>query len=217
MSSLSYKFVYRRNLPHIQPPGATLFVTTRLYGSLPIEMLQYWQKEAKARERLLASLPPDEQAERRYLEERRFFGRYDAELDRAATGPTWLRDPAVASAVMQELRNRDGVLYDLEACTIMSNHIHAVFAPLLNGEEGHYALPWIMHGLKRGSAWAANAILKRKGPFWQHESYDHYVRDTRELERIVYYVLNNPVKAGLVESWEEWPWTYWKYAADRSP
>ena len=45
------------------------------------------------------------------------------------------------------------------------------------------------------------------GSFWQAESYDHVVRNG-ELERIISYVLENPVKAGLVEDWEQWPYTY---------
>ena len=44
--------------------------------------------------------------------------------------------------------------------------------------------------------------------FWHNESYDHYVRGEKELARIVEYILNNPVKAGLVEDWQEWRFNY---------
>ncbi len=44
--------------------------------------------------------------------------------------------------------------------------------------------------------------------FWQHESYDHVVRNEREYERILAYIVNNPVKAGLVSDWQEWPYTF---------
>ena len=205
---LSYKPAYRRSLPHIQPPGATLFVTFRLAGSLPVSVLERWNEEAKARERLLASLPEGERAERRYLEDRRFFGRYDAELDSAAYGPVWLREPAVAAAVVAALHRGDGTRYDLLTFTVMPNHVHMVFAPLA-GEDGEpHSLSRIMHGLKRRSAWDANTALGQSGAFWQREYYDHYARDGREVERIIDYVLNNPVKAGLAASAEEWPWSY---------
>ncbi|MAU00364.1 MAG: hypothetical protein CL608_24750 [Anaerolineaceae bacterium] len=62
-----------------------------------------------------------------------------------------------------------------------------------------------MHSLKRYTAVEANKVLGRQGQFWQHESYDHIVRDEAELQRIRQYVLNNPVKAGLVDSAEQWP------------
>ena len=54
-----------------------------------------------------------------------------------------------------------------------------------------------------------NQRLGRSGAFWQHESYDHCVRNPNELKRIVTYVLNNPVKTGLVDRWEKWPWNYY--------
>ncbi|RKY56230.1 MAG: hypothetical protein DRP89_01765 [Candidatus Neomarinimicrobiota bacterium] len=50
--------------------------------------------------------------------------------------------------------------------------------------------------------------LGRMGAFWQDESYDHIVGYEKELERIIYYVLNNPVKAGLVNNCEKWEWNY---------
>ncbi len=66
----------------------------------------------------------------------------------------------------------------------------------------------IMQSLKRYTAREANKILGRRGAFWQDESYDHVVRDSNELERIVLYVLHNPVKAGLIEHWRDWKWSY---------
>ncbi len=65
-----------------------------------------------------------------------------------------------------------------------------------------------MHSIKGFTAGRANQLLGRTGAFWLHESYDHYVRDEAELRRIVAYVVNNPVKAGLVTEWQAWPWTY---------
>jgi hypothetical protein len=51
-------------------------------------------------------------------------------------------------------------------------------------------------------------LLGRTGqPFWQAESYDHSVRDDRESNRIKGYIENNPVKAGLVASAEDYPWS----------
>jgi REP-associated tyrosine transposase len=44
-------------------------------------------------------------------------------------------------------------------------------------------------------------------PFWQDESYDRLVRDAAEFERIRHYIEYNPVRAGLVELPEEYPWS----------
>lgn len=67
-----------------------------------------------------------------------------------------------------------------------------------------------MQSLKRHTARQANIVLGREGGFWQDESYDHVIRDNEEFLRIIHYVLENPVKAGLVSRWDEWPWTYYK-------
>ena len=209
--ALDYHTIYRRNLPHIQPPGATFFVTFRLANSLPVATLQRWREEAQAAERESARLPEEERREARYRQQKRAFGRFDEALDRAESGPTWLGETAVAQLVYDALRRRDGAVYDLLAFTIMPNHVHAVLTPC-ERNEGVVALQRILYDLKRPTAWDANSCLGRFGAFWQDESYDHYVRDAAELSRIVYYVLWNPVKAGLVASWEAWRWSYWKYA-----
>ena len=42
-------------------------------------------------------------------------------------------------------------------------------------------------------------------PFWQAESYDHVVGSRTEVERIEAYIIENPVRAGLARSEEEYP------------
>jgi REP element-mobilizing transposase RayT len=71
-----------------------------------------------------------------------------------------------------------------------------------------HSLSSILQSLKGHTARRANAKLGRRGAFWQEESYDHVIRDAEELERVIHYVIDNPVKAGLVESWRDWAWTY---------
>jgi REP element-mobilizing transposase RayT len=211
MSQYDYKPEYRRNLPHIQPPGATLFVTIRLAGSLPLAVLQQLQEEAEAREQQIKlNTDGKVQADLLYEEQKRQFGRWDAALDQAANGPFWLGQPEIANIVAESLLYRDGKVYDLDVFSILPNHGHIVFRPLEKEDGGYHALQTIMHSLKLYTASESNKILGREGQFWHHESYDHVIRDRQEWERVAQYVLNNPVKAGLAESWEQWPWTYLK-------
>ncbi|MCX6636806.1 MAG: hypothetical protein NT090_17245 [Acidobacteria bacterium] len=54
----------------------------------------------------------------------------------------------------------------------------------------------------------ANRLPARPGqPFWQAESFDRWVRNAQELERIRIYIENNPVSAGLVAQPEEYRWS----------
>jgi REP element-mobilizing transposase RayT len=209
---LDYKPSYRRNLPHLQPPGATLFVTFRLAGSIPVAVLERLREEY---EQALAQAEhitdEKERNERIYLEKRRQFGKYDAILDAGGHGPSWLRQPEIAGMVAASLHHRHDKVYSLDTFCLMPNHAHVVFTPLPSGENTYHALPRIMHSLKLHTAIEANKLLNRGGAFWQHESYDHVVRNPDEHQRIVEYVLNNPVKAGLAPHWRDWPWTYTIY------
>jgi REP element-mobilizing transposase RayT len=145
------------------------------------------------------------------LEQRRLFGKWDMALDTADTGPFWLRDPKVADLVAESIHYRAGRVYDLEAFSVMPNHVHLVYTPLRKEDGSFHAMSAIMHSLKLYTGRRVNPLLEREGDFWQHENYDHVVRDEAKQRLIILYVVNNPVKAGLVHHWQEWPWTYCKY------
>lgn len=209
MDTLEYKLTYRRHLPHIQPPGATLFVTFRLAGSIPEAVEQALRAEMEAvQQRIDQIKDAGERASVWYREQKRMFGRWDDVLDAAASGPQWLREPIIAQLVQDSLHHLNGKVYDLDTYCLMSNHAHVVFTPLLKDGGSYHALSAIMQSLKGYTAHKANEILKRKRQFWQHESYDHVVRDGAELNRIRQYVLQNPVKAGLVAQGDAWQWSY---------
>lgn len=209
---LSYKFSYRRRLPHIQPEGAIFFVTSRLANSLSLDVVEKLHRERDLIDAELAKIADKhEQAEKAYLASRRLFGKWDKAMDASDTGINHLANIQIAKLVVESLHFRDGKVYELIAYCIMPNHIHIVFMPLKESKDKYYSLSKIMHSFKRHTAHEANLILGRTGTFWQHENYDHFVRDDAELERIVKYVLYNPVKAKLVKEQSDWKWSYCKY------
>ncbi len=120
-------------------------------------------------------------------------------------GINWLSNREVAVTVKDALHFFDDKKYKLVCYCIMSNHIHLVFYKLTG------PLSKVMHSLKGFTANEANKILDRTGKiFWQDESFDRYIRNRGELQKIINYCLNNPVKAGLKRDWKEWPHTYLK-------
>src|SRR6185312_6570348 len=115
----------------------------------------------------------------------------------------------VASGIVEALgRGVEIKLYELRALAVMANHVHVLFRPR---QEVSQVLQWA----KGTPARQANRILARIGkPFWQRESYDHWIRDNQQFERIVVYIESNPVKAGLVTEASEYQWpTAWKRVA----
>jgi len=200
-------------LPHYQPVGATFFVTFRLVDSLPVEVIARLKEDQNKQERILLQVQGRKDRDDRLGQQRRrYFSKFDQALDRYSSGPRWLKVTAVAKIVKDAIHYRDGKEYDLLAYCIMPNHVHMVFRLETVGRRDSlpYRVSDILENLKWYTAKEANKVFGRKGGFWQHESYDHVVRSPRELKRIIAYVLNNPVKAGLVKSWEAWKWSYVK-------
>ncbi len=215
MSNLAYQFFYRRRLPHYQPPGATFFITFRLAGSLPQEVIQQLVAEARRIDEQLARILDVQERERQaYREQRRMFGKWDKLLDTSTTGPHWLKQADIAAQLADSLHQRDQRVYDLHAFCIMPNHAHVICHPLLKSDGAYHALSSMLHSLKRYTAEEGNRLLGRTGIFWQHENYDHAVRNEAEWRRIIRYVVGNPVAAGLVERAADWKWSYCKYGLE---
>ena len=209
MSQFEYQGFYRRHLPHIQPPGGTLFVTFRLAGSIARQAMERLSEEMQRVEAILEQVSDRQEREQRaYAAQRRLFAQWDAALDAGQCGPMWLRDSRIAGLVAGACHHHNGRTYELDAFCLMPNHVHLVCTPLARADGTYHAMSAIMHSLKGYTAHQANQILERNGAFWQHENYDHVVRSEDERGRIITYLLNNPVKAGLVDHVEDWEWSY---------
>lgn len=213
---------YRRNLPHHQPDHATYHIVFRLAGSLPQEALQRLQNEVDESERYASGMKDEKMRFELFHQIRQeYFEKFDSLLDGYSTGPHWLREPQIAELIVDALHFRDKKLYDLIAFTVMPNHVHTIFSI---GEakqidklhhvgrrvSSPYVVTRILENLKWYTALKANKLLHREGQFWQHESYDHVIRNGEEFEKAIWYVLNNPVKAALAKTWDEWKWSYVK-------
>ncbi len=167
-----------------------------------------WKAEyAEAKKRILAQ--KGNTFEQMDILWKKDFLQRDAFFDTFKGGPHYLKEDVIAQVVANTLHFWDKKRFDLHAFCIMSNHLHVVFK--LYGEEKvdtPVYLEKIMHSIKLYSAKKCNKILGLDGQFWQHESYDRLVRNQEELLRIIKYVLNNPVKAGLCVEMYDWKWSY---------
>ena len=171
---------YQRRLAHFHPGDAWLFLTWRLWGTVPAH------GNADA-----------------YPTPGHAFVAGDRVLDRRASGPLWLRDPRIADLVSDTILIGDCErrFYRLGAWVVMPNHVHLLIRPLA-------PVPVPMRWLKGSTARNANRILGRTGqPFWQDESCDRYLRRSSQIERTIDYIENNPVSARLVYSPDGWPWS----------
>lgn len=85
---------------------------------------------------------------------------------------------------------------------IMPDHYH-----LIIGLGNVKTLSDAIKSVSMFTARKINALIGQRGDFWHEGFYDHVVRDRRDFDRILAYVHNNPVKAGLVDRPEQWPYS----------
>lgn len=217
MDSRSVKQVSRRfvtgfhsrgGLPHLKREGAAYFVTFRLAGTLPKDILLRFKSE---REAIIAQA----KAAKRPLtwhEQEELFRWYSTRVDQyldAGNGDCWLGRPEIAGMVASAIQFHAGQRFDLHAWVVMPNHVHAVLHPRVDS-----TLSRILKGWKGFTAREANRISNRTGTtFWQVEPYDHLVRDDNDLARCCHYTTMNPVTARLCRQPEDWQWSH----AYRSP
>ncbi len=170
----------RGYLPHFDGEAVVQTITFRLADSLPRELYKH-----------ILSLADDGKRERlmhRLIDEGR--------------GNCLLRTPENAEIVAEALSFFDGERYKLLAWVIMPNHVHAMVEQI----EGH-RLDRIVHSWKSFTAKQINRRLHSDGRVWARDYFDRYVRDERHYLNAIYYIENNPVKAGFVRLAEDWAYS----------
>lgn len=108
-------------------------------------------------------------------------------------------EPEQAFVVLDAIRwLRDVGEFSVEAAVVMPDHLH------LAGRLGDSTLEKVMHTLK---SYSANRLAKLgiDTPIWQKGYYDHAIRDDHDYEVRMRYLIENPVRAKLVERPEDYP------------
>jgi REP element-mobilizing transposase RayT len=183
-------------LPHWTKEGATYAVTFRLADALPRAAVESWKFERRdiirTAKQMGRPLTRNEEERLRQL----FSEKVDKYLD-DGRGKCWMREDRIARVVANALAFFEGARYRLFAWCVMPNHVHVVLQPFPGCE-----LPKILHSWKSYAAKEINSILCSEGRVWEVEYYDHLIRDQRDFNAQVEYVLANPRKAGL----KNWKW-----------
>jgi REP element-mobilizing transposase RayT len=174
----------REYIPHLNGWGEHQSITLRLYDALPRSVAMLLQ--AKALE-----LPEPEQVEAAHDEAQQW-------LD-AGYGSCILKEAQVATVVENALLHFHRERYQVMEWCVMPNHLHALLYI-----TPPFTLSSIIHSFKSYSAKEANRVLGRRGPFWFPEYFDRYIRSENHFKIASHYIRENPVKARLCTSAEQW-------------
>jgi len=124
---------YKRNLPHYQPEGYSYFVTFRLVGSLPLSVINKLKNDREKELEEILNIKGQKLKSEKYFEsQRNYFSKFDGFLDKNKKGPHWLKNEKITEIVKKAIHKRDKIEYDLIAYTIMPNHVHIAFTPIVD-------------------------------------------------------------------------------------
>jgi REP element-mobilizing transposase RayT len=92
--------------------------------------------------------------------------------------------------------------YTLFGYCLMPDHLHVLLSPAASG----LAIDRWLHDFK---SYTTNRFMKLGGspPLWQRSGHDHICRENETAESVLFYIANNPIRRGLVDDWQKWPWT----------
>ena len=114
------------------------------------------------------------------------------------------RKPLLANAMAQDLilaAWKDASWWRVGRYMIMPDHLHFFCT---TGETTTGPLEdWVAHWKRKVSKkWSCRDQV----PLWQRDFWDRQLRTTDSYEQKWEYVSQNPVRAGLVKSMDDWPW-----------
>jgi len=207
----------RRRLPHQDVEGHPIFITGCLDGSISASGLSRIEQYREQ----LESRPKLEELTLLQWEERKqklLFAFVDKLLDHESP-VRFLEDNAQAEIVQNAFLHFADERYQLLAFVVMPSHHHWLFLPneawateaVVRSRDaaGHPKTPreMISHSIQSYTATMCNRVRKSTGAYWQHETFDHWARDEAEVLRIIDYIEQNPVRAGLASSSADYRWS----------
>ncbi len=182
-------------MPHWEVEDGRYFITIHLAGAIP----------AAGRARLRSTAEQLGRVKNRHSADwlhlqRMVFREMEKWLDRAE----WvahLHNISVAEMVVEAIEHRHQAgAWRVFEYVVMPTHLH------LFCEIGRHGLKGTLQDFKRWTGHRAAEILGADGErFWQREWFDHWSRSDTEDDRIIRYIQNNPVAAGLVGDPANWP------------
>jgi REP element-mobilizing transposase RayT len=91
---------------------------------------------------------------------------------------------------------------------VMPEHVHMVITPGFDKYGQIHAISEIVGPIKGASAREINQLLGWTGRLWQREFFDHQLRSDESLAEKCEYIRQNPVRRGLVDDPDDYPWLW---------
>ena len=199
-------------LPHGYLCAVPVHVVYRLEGCLPVGPLRALSRDLSDQLEVLRQLPHPPLTEIEQLQEA-FLSQFDDLLDAQDQRKYLLSDQTVAQEVIQPWRKLEEMEVCLvHVCCVMGNHVHVLLEGFAGAQE--IVVGDVLGRHKRYTQKQIRRHLNITAQIWAGGYFDRYVRPG-QFEEVLRYILTNPVKAGLVRDWRDWPNTYVRGGTER--
>jgi REP element-mobilizing transposase RayT len=189
---MTHKGIHSRGyLPHWDFADSVQGITFRLADAVPAKVIDGWREELQS----ALQNPDREISNKAYSDLHAKIAKYED----AGHGSCLLADPEYAAIVQESLISGHGSSYKLIDWCVMPNHVHVLVRLLNSASLGSIVKRW-----KATTALQISRLLERRGSLWMRDYHDRLIRDMDHFHNARAYIRNNPVKAGLCATPDEW-------------
>ncbi len=137
------------------------------------------------------------------------FAYWDLTLD-LSPGPRWLEHPGAAESARRALRDMDGILCSVRSWVLLPTHIHVLARSIIHSDPQSGMLH-VAEALKVPVAHRVRLEQRVFSPVWEDGAHIHTLGGGADIERTLRYLRQEPVRAGLVTTPDEWEWRSEKF------
>lgn len=232
-----YKAFYRRNLPHQQPPGSVLFITFSIKGAIPADVYQELHDRALELKQQFTNPGVEEAENVIAWKRLFHFADEAMDKSNSAmllANPVAARRTVQSILTGRDMKHYILHRYCVMGnhvhllieplpmnVTLSTSLLRPTWPPLFYTSEGRQMIERNMsldqvqwrpvHTIAKAIKRVTSPVLAQtsglRGSMWMEESFDHWIRNGNEYSRVVAYIDDNPVKAGLCTRPEDWRWS----------
>jgi len=132
-----------------------------------------------------------------------YAGAVDVHVTISAFRGKPFQNAALAAMVCQDVELYACKLrFRLYGYCVMPDHLHVLLSPADSGVPlARWLREFKSHTTREYQKFGQGSEL------WQRSAHDHVCREGETAENVLAYIVDNPVRAGLVGCWRDWTWT----------
>ncbi len=109
--------------------------------------------------------------------------------------------------------------FHIDAWVVLPDHMHCMWT--LPNDDNDYSSRWreikkaFSKSIPKTEYRSKTRLRRQERGIWQHRFWEHTIRDELDYQRHMDYLHYNPVKHGLVDTVQQWPYSTFHHLVER--